>query len=170
VRLAPLFDGGGQERGHRSGTLPAPLCVGLGQAADIARQEMTADAARLSALTNRLHDGITGRLDGVRLNGDPANRVPGNLNMSFDGVDAAALISALKGVALSSGSACTSAVIEPSHVLRAIGLTDEAARASLRFGIGRFNTVAEIDSVIEAVVTAVTDLRRQGAASSRAAE
>jgi cysteine desulfurase len=170
VRLAPLFDGGGQERGHRSGTLPAPLCVGLGMAAEIARQDMPAEAARLSGLADRLRQGILGRLDGVRLNGDPMARVPGNLNMSFDSVDAAALIGALTSVALSSGSACTSAVIEPSHVLRAIGLSDEAARASLRFGIGRFNTVAEIDSVIEAVVAAVTELRRQGAAGARAAE
>ncbi len=131
---------------------------------------MAAEAARLTALTSRLRDGIVGRLDGVRLNGDPVARVPGNLNMSFETVDAAALIAALTGVALSSGSACTSAVVEPSHVLRAIGLSDEAARASLRFGIGRFNTGAEIDSVIEAVVAAVTELRRQGAAGSRAAE
>lgn len=168
VRLAPLFDGGGQERGFRSGTLPAPLCVGMGKAAEIAREQMTAESARLAGLGKRLRDGILARLDGVRVNGDFDDRVAGNLNMSFDRVDAAALMAELSGVAVSSGSACTSAVIEPSHVLRAIGLSDEAARASLRFGVGRFNTLAEIEAVIEAVVTAVIRLRRQGA--TRAAE
>jgi cysteine desulfurase len=127
---------------------------------------MPAEAARLAALRDRLRDGILTRLSGVRVNGDPAATVPGNLNLSFSGVDAAALMAALHGVALSSGSACTSAVIEPSHVLRALGLSDDEARASLRFGVGRFNTEAEIDSVIDAIVAAVTDLRRQGAASS----
>lgn len=169
VRLAPLLEGGGQERGFRSGTLPAPLCVGIGKAAEIAGRQMVVESRRLAKLSRRLRDGILARLDGVRVNGDPDERVAGNLNMSFDGVDAAALMAELGGVALSSGSACTSAVIEPSHVLRAIGLSDEAARASLRFGIGRFNTVAEIDHVIDAVVAAVLALRRQGPAS-RAAE
>lgn len=162
VRLAPLFDGGGQERGHRSGTLPAPLCVGMGEAAEIAGRQRAVESARLAKLGDRLRDGILARLDGVRVNGDQTARVAGNLNLSFERVDAAALMTALKGVALSSGSACTSAVVEPSHVLRAIGLSDDAARASLRFGIGRFNTVAEIDTVIESVVAAVTTLRHQG--------
>jgi cysteine desulfurase len=166
VRIAALMAGGGQERGHRSGTLPTPLCVGFGKAAEIAAREMPAEAARLAALRDRLRDGILTRLSGVRVNGDPAATVPGNLNLSFSGVDAAALMAALHGVALSSGSACTSAVSEPSHVLRALGLSDDEARASLRFGVGRFNTEAEIDSVIDAIVAAVTDLRRQGAASS----
>jgi cysteine desulfurase len=166
VRLAPLMAGGGQERGHRSGTLPTPLCVGLGTAAEIAGREMAAESARVAALRDRLRDGILSRLSNVWVNGDPAATVPGNLNLSFSGVDSAALMAALKGVALSSGSACTSAIVESSHVLRAIGLSDEDARASLRFGLGRFNTEAEIDSVIDATVAAVTDLRRQSAASS----
>jgi cysteine desulfurase len=166
VRLAPMMAGGGQERGHRSGTLPTPLCVGLGAAAEIAGREMAAESARIAALRDRLRDGILGGLSDVRVNGDPAATVPGNLNLTFSGVDSAALMAALKGVALSSGSACTSAIVEPSHVLRAIGLSDADARASLRFGLGRFNTKAEIDSVIDATVAAVTDLRRQSAASS----
>ena len=166
VRLAPLIVGGGQERGHRSGTLPAPLCVGFGKAAEIAGQEMAAEAARIKVLRDRLRDGIVSRLADVRVNGDPQSGVAGTLNLSFTGVDSAALMAAMKGVALSSGSACTSAEIEPSHVLRAIGLSDAAARASLRFGVGRFNTGTEIDQVIEAIVAAVTELRRQAADSA----
>ena len=166
VRLAPLIVGGGQERGHRSGTLPTPLCVGLGKAAELAGQDMAAETARLKSLRDRLRDGILSRLADVQVNGDPEHGLAGNLNLSFAGVDGAALMAALKGVALSSGSACTSAEIEPSHVLRAIGLSDEAARASLRFGLGRFNTGAEIDQVIELTVAAVTELRRQGAAAA----
>lgn len=165
VRLAPLMAGGGQERGHRSGTLPAPLCVGLGKAAEIAAREMPAEAARIAGLRDRLRDGILRRLQDVRVNGDPAATVPGNLSITVPGVDSAALMAVLSGFALSSGSACTSAEIEPSHVLRAIGLADADARASLRFGVGRFNTEAEIDSAIEAIVAAVTDLRRQAAAA-----
>ncbi len=167
VRLEPLFDGGGQERGLRSGTLPAPLCVGLGAAAEIAGREMAGEAERLGALNHRLLDGVTTRLSDVRLNGDPARRIPGNLNLSFAGVDGEALIEAMPEISVSSGSACTSASVEPSYVLRALGLSDAAAAASVRIGFGRTTSEADIDTAIEAIVGAVTRLRGAG---TRAAE
>lgn len=163
VRLDPLFDGGGQERGLRSGTLPTPLCVGLGAACTIAAAEMAEEGERLTGLRQRLLDGMRSRLSDVTVNGDLERRVPGNLNLSFAGVDAESLIEALPGLALSSGSACTSASVEPSYVLRALGLSDEAAGASLRFGLGRFTTEAEVDTAVEATVAQVDRLRDSGA-------
>jgi cysteine desulfurase len=159
VRLVPLFDGGGQERGFRSGTLPAPLCVGFGEACRLAGLEMADETKRLGALKSRLHDGITTRLSGVVLNGDRVTRIPGNLNLSFGDVDAEALMAALKNVAVSSGSACTSASLEPSFVLKALGVEDRLAHASIRFSLGRFTTEAEIDFVVEEVAREVAGLR-----------
>jgi cysteine desulfurase len=164
VRLAPLFDGGGHERGVRSGTVPVPLVVGLGAAAALAAQEREVEAPRLRALRDRLHAGLAARLPGVRLNGHPEERLPGNLNLSFDGVDGEALMMSLRDVAVSSGAACTSAQPEPSHVLRAMGVPEDLARASLRFGLGRFTTVEEIDFATAAVADAVARLRGAGAA------
>ncbi len=159
VRLVPLIDGGGQERGNRSGTLPAPLCVGLGVACRIAGDEMADEAARLRGLRDRLMDGIAAQLDGVFTNGDMERRIPGNLNLSFVGIEAEALMAAMPDVAVSTGSACTSAAVEPSYVLRAIGVDDARADGSIRFGIGRFTAEAEIDYAIDAVVEHVTALR-----------
>lgn len=158
VRLSPIIDGGGHERGMRSGTLNVPGILGFGAACEIAGEVMTEEAARLTALRNRLLDGIR-PLGGVHVNGTLERRLPGNLNVSFEGVDGDALLRAIKGVAVSSGSACTSATLEPSHVLRAIGLDEELAHASIRFGLGRSNTEAEVDRVIQMVVDGVARLR-----------
>ncbi|MFQ5785019.1 MAG: IscS subfamily cysteine desulfurase [Alphaproteobacteria bacterium] len=165
VRLVPLIDGGGQERGLRSGTLPVPLCVGLGEACAIAAREMTAEATRIRALRDRLYDGIRARTPGVTLSGDAEKRIPGNLNLSFAGLEGEAILLALRDIAVSTGSACTSALVEPSYVLRALGLDDLTADASIRFGIGRFTTEAEIDFAVETVVEQIARLR--GAATSR---
>jgi cysteine desulfurase len=159
VRIEPLFDGGGHERRMRSGTLPVPLVVGLGTACMLCGQEMTAEAERLTGLRERLRAGIMDRLDGVYLNGHPTGRLPGNLNLSFAYVQGDALMMNLREVALSSGSACTSAEPEPSYVLRAIGRSDELAHGSIRFGLGRFSTREEVDYVSAAVVRAVGHLR-----------
>jgi cysteine desulfurase len=161
VRLEPLFDGGGHERGMRSGTLAVPLIVGFGVACELSRTEGPAEAERMRALRDRLHAAITGELEGVSLNGHPAERLPNNLNLSFAGVKGEALLMALDaaGVAVSSGSACTSASVEPSYVLRAMGVEDELAHASIRFGVGRFNTEDEIDRAAAEVVRAVHRLR-----------
>jgi cysteine desulfurase len=164
VRLAPLFDGGGHERGMRSGTLPVPLVVGLGSACEIAAREMADEAERLRNLRDRLHRGILAKVDGVSLNGHPVNRLPGNLNLSFALVEGEALIMSMRDVAVSSGSACTSANPEPSYVLKALGLSDELAHASIRFGVGRFNTAEEIDFTIDCVAETVDRLRRLSAA------
>jgi cysteine desulfurase len=170
VRLTPLFDGGGHERGLRSGTLPVPLVVGLGTAAAIAGRERADEAARLLRLRERLHAGIAARVAAIRLNGHPTRRLPGNLNLSFAYVDGEALMMAMRDVAVSSGSACTAANPEPSHVLLAIGLAEEMARASLRFGLGRFTTEEEIDYAVGAVAEAVDRLRTLSPAwSARAA-
>ncbi|MDH3476345.1 MAG: IscS subfamily cysteine desulfurase [Rhodospirillales bacterium] len=167
VRLEPLIDGGGQERGLRSGTLAAPLCVGLGVACAIAAEEMTAEGARLAALRRKLLDGLCARLDRLHVNGDPVQHIPGNLNVSFDGVGAETLMAALPGLAMATGSACTSASVEPSYVLRALGLPDARAASSLRIGLGRFTTEEEIDIAVERIAAAVKKLRGSG---SRAAE
>lgn len=160
TRLEPLMDGGGQEQGLRPGTLNVPAIIGFGRAAVIAVAEREAESLRVGALRDRLLAGLTSRLDGVHVNGELGRRLPGNLNASFSRVEGESLITSLKNIALSSGSACAaSARKEPSHVLRAIGLTPELAHQALRFGIGRFNTAAEIDFVIEAVVRSVTRLR-----------
>jgi len=168
VRLEPLFDGGGQERGFRSGTLPTPLCVGLGEACAIAAREMGEEAARLERLKDKLLGGLTDRLEGVAMNGDPERRIAGNLNLSFAGIDSEALMQVMPGLAVAAGSACTSASVEPSYVLRGLGLPEELARASLRIGLGRFTTEAEIDQAIEQIVEAVTRLRGASAASNAA--
>ncbi len=166
VRLEPLIDGGGQERGLRSGTLATPLCVGFGRAAEIAGAEMAGETARISALKTRLLEGITGRLSGVALNGHAERRVAGNLNLAFEGIDAEALMRALPRLAVSSGSACTSAAVEPSYVLQALGLPDERARGSIRLAVGRFNTEAEIDQAVEELAAAVAKLRAEGSAAA----
>jgi len=164
VRLRPLFDGGGHERGLRSGTPAVPLIVALGTALEIAVRERDDDAARIRALRDRLERGIRGRVSDATLNGHPTDRLDGNLNMSFAYVDGEALMMAMRDVAVSSGAACTSAEPEPSHVLRAMGRDDDAARASLRFGLGRFTTEDEVDFAIEAVAKAVASLRVHSAA------
>jgi cysteine desulfurase len=159
VRLEPLFDGGGHERGLRSGTLPVPGIVGFGRACELCRAEMTDEAERLRQLRDRLHQGLTEQLDEVSLNGDPLERLPGNLNLSFAYVQGEALMMGIRNVAVSSGSACTSANPEPSYVLRALGVHDELAHSSIRFGLGRFNTAEEVDYVVEEVVRVVRRLR-----------
>jgi cysteine desulfurase len=154
VRLLPLIDGGGQERGLRSGTLPTPLCVGLGRAVEIAAAEMVGEGARLRALRERLQHSLTRRVPGLRFNGDLERRLPGSLNMSFPGIAAPDLIEACPSLAISTGSACTSAAVEPSYVLRALGLPDDVANASIRVGLGRFTTAAEVDFAADALAAA----------------
>jgi len=160
VKLEPLIDGGGHERGLRSGTLNVPGLVGFGAACELAKAEMKSEAERLKSLRNRLWDGLRKRIDQVTLNGHPERRLPGNLNVSFKFVESESLMVALDGIAVSSGAACTTAKAEPSHVLRALGLPEDLARASVRFGLGRFTTAAEIDIVIERVAAAVKKLRK----------
>ena len=164
VRLSPLFDGGGHERGVRSGTLPVPMIVGLGEASVIAMAEMGEESPRILGLRERLHAAIASRVDQIRLNGHPTDRLAGNLNLSFAYVEGEALMMAMRDVAVSSGSACTAAEPEPSHVLRAIGLDEDMARASLRFGLGRFTTAEEVDFAAAAVAEAVGRLRKHSAA------
>jgi cysteine desulfurase len=159
VRIDPIIDGGGHERGMRSGTLPVPMIVGFGKAAELARLEMDEEQYRLATLRDRLYKGLATRLTETYVNGSLEHRLPGNLNISFAFVEGESLLMALKDLAVSSGSACTSASLEPSYVLRALGVGDELAHTSIRFGIGRFNTEAEIDYVIELVVTSVERLR-----------
>jgi len=159
VRLSPLLDGGGHERGLRSGTLNVPGIVGLGKACELAAAEMAVENQRLRALRERLHAALTEQLDEVRLNGHPTQRLAGNLNLTIAHVEADSLMMALREIALSSGSACTSTTLEPSHVLRAIGLNEDEAHGSIRFGIGRFNTEEEIDFTIARVVAEVRRLR-----------
>ncbi|RMH38789.1 MAG: IscS subfamily cysteine desulfurase [Deltaproteobacteria bacterium] len=159
VRVDPIIHGGGHERGVRSGTLNVPGIVGFGKAAEIAKAEMAAEAERLLALRNRLYRGLTSQLTHVYVNGSLEHRLPGNLNVSFAFVEGESLLMALKDVAVSSGSACTSASLEPSYVLRAIGVGEELAHTSIRYGIGRFNTEEEIDYTIELTVKAVNRLR-----------
>jgi cysteine desulfurase len=164
VRLLPLFDGGGHERGFRSGTLPVPLVVGLATALELALGELPAESQRLLELRQRLHERIATAVPGIQLNGHPTDRLPGNLNLSFADVEGEALMMAMRDVAVSSGSACTAADPEPSHVLMAMGLSEDLARSSLRFGLGRFTTVEEIDFAAAAVATAVERLRSQSVA------
>ena len=159
VRLTCQMDGGGHERGMRSGTLNVPGIVGLGAAAELAGREMAADAQRLTALRDALHCGIAQQLDYVKLNGHPTQRLAGTLNLSFQYVEGEALMMKIKDVAVSSGSACTSASLEPSHVLRAIGVGDDMAHSSIRFSLGRFNTQAEVEYAVAQVVRAVKELR-----------
>jgi cysteine desulfurase len=159
VRLEALISGGGQERGMRSGTLPTPLCVGLGEACRIAEAEMGAEAERLHALRDRLLNRFTEQLPEVYVNGDLEYRIPGNLNVSFAYVEGEGLMMGIKDLAVSSGSACTSASLEPSYVLRALGVEEELAHTSLRIGLGRFTTEAEVDYAADRIVGEVRRLR-----------
>jgi cysteine desulfurase len=159
VRLVAQMDGGGHERGMRSGTLPVPLIVGFGKACELCEQNMSAESARLTAMRNRLQTAIMEGLEESYLNGHPTNRLPGNLNISFAYVEGESLLMGMKDIALSSGSACTSATLEPSYVLRALGVGVELAHSSIRFGLGRFNTDEEIDYTIKKVIEIVTKLR-----------
>lgn len=159
VRLEPIIDGGGHERGMRSGTLAVPLIVGFGKACEIAQAEMPEEAKRLYFLRERLRKGIMEQLSETYLNGHPDERLPGNVNISFAYVEGEGMMMGIKDVAVSSGSACTSASLEPSYVLRALGVGDELAHSSIRFGLGRFNTEEEVDYVIQLVVREVNRLR-----------
>ncbi|KAJ9466176.1 putative cysteine desulfurase [Diplonema papillatum] len=162
VRLTSPISGGGQERGIRSGTIPTPLVVGLGAAAEVAKREMANDKEHCDRLASRLWGGLTKVLPHVYINGPPLgspNRYDGNLNISFDCVEGESLLMGIEKIAVSSGSACTSASLEPSYVLRALGVSEAVAHTSLRFGIGRFTTEAEVDFTIDSAVTAVTRLR-----------
>ena len=159
MRLEPVFSGGGQERGFRSGTLPHPLVVGFGAACEIAGREMERDLAHVRKLSQRLYDGVVKAVPHVVVNGSVDSRYPGNLNISFAYVEGESLLMALKDIAISSGSACTSASLEPSYVLRALGVEEDMAHTSIRFGIGRFTTEAEVDYAIETCVRHVERLR-----------
>jgi cysteine desulfurase len=172
VRLTPIIDGGGHERGFRSGTLNVPGIVGFGKACELCRVGMADESQRVLALRERLHEALFSQLDEVYLNGHPVHRLPGNLNVSFAYVEGESLLMGLNGsvapiavgktvlpIAVSSGSACTSATLEPSYVLKALGVGDELAHTSIRFGLGRFNTEEEVDTVAERVVHEVRRLR-----------
>ncbi len=161
VRLAPLFSGGGQERGLRSGTLPAPLLVGLGEASRIAAAEMDAEAARIAALRDRMLAGLAAALPGVVVNGSRTARIPGNLSLTFPAARAQALMAACPDLCVSTGSACGAAEVEPSHVLRALGLSEDAARRTLRIGIGRFTSPADIDFAVAALAAAHASVASQ---------
>jgi cysteine desulfurase len=159
VRLVAEMDGGGHERGMRSGTLNVPGIVGFGKACQIMIAEGAAETERLKQLRDQLHHRLTAALDMVILNGHPERRLPGNLNLSFAFVEGEGLMMAIKNVAVSSGSACTSASLEPSYVLRSMGLDEDLAHSSIRFGLGRFNTQAEVDYVADLVIEKVKKLR-----------
>jgi cysteine desulfurase len=159
VRIAPIIDGGGHERGMRSGTLAVPLIVGFGKAAQLLHEEGKAESERLAALRDRLQKKIFDSLDEVYLNGDPEHRLPGNLNISFAYVEGEAMMMAIKDVAVSSGSACTSASLEPSYVLQALGVGHDLAHSSIRFGLGRFTTEEEVDYVADLVIEKTKKLR-----------
>ncbi|MDH5752741.1 MAG: IscS subfamily cysteine desulfurase [Deltaproteobacteria bacterium] len=159
VRLSPIIHGGGHERGMRSGTLNVPGIVGFGRAAEIMRVDYDKEQAHLIELRDRLHQGLARELEQVHLNGHPTERHPGNLNISFAYVEGESLLMGISDIAVSSGSACTSASLEPSYVLRALGVGDELAHSSIRFGIGRFTTIEEVDYTIRRVVEEVSRLR-----------
>ena len=159
VRLTPMMDGGGHERGMRSGTLNVPGIVGLGAACELAGKEMSEEAQRLIQMRNQLQAGLFERLDEIYVNGHPTQRLPGNLNVSFAYVEGESLLMGINDIAVSSGSACTSATLEPSYVIRALGINEELAHSSIRFGLGRFNTEEEVDYVTERVAKEVKRLR-----------
>jgi cysteine desulfurase len=159
VRLTPQMDGGGHERGMRSGTLNVPGIVGLGAACEISGKEMPDEAQRLIQLRSQLQAGLFERLDEIYVNGHPTERLPGNLNVSFAYVEGESLLMGINDIAVSSGSACTSATLEPSYVIRALGIDDELAHSSIRFGLGRFNTLEEVDYVTDRVSKEVKRLR-----------
>ena len=159
VRLEAMMYGGGHERGMRSGTLAVPLIVGFGKACELCEQEMSAESVRMAKMRDRLQEGIMKGMDEVYLNGHPTERLPNNLNISFAYVEGEALLMGVKEIALSSGSACTSATLEPSYVLRALGVGSDLAHSSIRFGLGRFNTDEEVEYTIDRMIKAVTHLR-----------
>jgi cysteine desulfurase len=159
VQIAPMIDGGGHERGMRSGTLNVPGIVGLGKACEICQKEMAAESARLGRLRDKLKDALEGALDDTAINGSMAHRLSNNLNMSFACVEGESLLMGINDVAVSSGSACTSAAIEPSYVLRALGVSEDLAHSSIRFALGRFNTEEEVDYVAGRVIETVKRLR-----------
>jgi cysteine desulfurase len=166
LRLEPILHGGGHERGRRSGTLPVPLIVGFARAVELALADLEVEAKRLAGLRERLWTRLSAGLPGVRRNGHPTRRLPGNLHVAFEGVEADALIAALREFALSAGSACASGSGEPSHVLRAIGLPDALARGALRVGLGRSNTLEQVDRLADRLIEEVGRLRaRRGAAT-----
>ena len=159
VQLTAQIDGGGHERGMRSGTLNVPGIVGLGKACELAMRELAEESKRLAALRDRLKNKLQSELDEVFVNGSAEHRLPGNLNMSFLYVEGESLLMGISDIAVSSGSACTSATLEPSYVLKSLGLGDDVAHSSIRFGIGRFNTEAEIDYVADKLIDVVKKLR-----------
>jgi len=159
VRLEPVLSGGGQERGFRSGTLPHPLAAGFGAACEIASREMERDSAHIARLSEKLRKGIMDAIPHCEMNGSLESRYPGNLNISFGFVEGESLLMALKDIAISSGSACTSASLEPSYVLRALGVEDDMAHTSIRWGIGRFTTDAEVDYAVQTCIRHVERLR-----------
>ena len=159
AQIAAQIDGGGHERGMRSGTLNVPGIVGLGKACELAMREMAEESVRVAALRDKLKQRIEDELDGVHINGSIEHRLPGNLNIRFDGVDSESLLMGINDIAVSTGAACTAAKIEPSYVLKAMGLNDEEANSTLRFGIGRFNTEAEIEYAAERLIDTVKKLR-----------
>ncbi len=159
IRLKPLINGGGQERGMRSGTLSPALVVGLGKAAELAQAEMTQDYQHVKKLGDKFYDTLTKAIPDIYLNGDVYKRWPGNLNLSFAYIEGESLILAMKELAVSSGSACTSASLEPSYVLRALGVDEELAHTSIRFGIGRFTTEVEIDQALTTIIRSINKLR-----------
>ena len=159
VRLTPMVDGGGHERGMRSGTLNVPGIVGLGAACELAGKTMPEESQRLIQLRSQLQAGLFERLDEIYVNGHPTERLPGNLNVSFAYVEGESLLMGINDIAVSSGSACTSATLEPSYVIRALGIDDELAHSSIRFGLGRFNTEEEVDYVTDRVSKEVKRLR-----------
>ena len=163
--LAPLFHGGGHERGIRSGTLNVPGIVGFGRAAELNAQEMPAESARLAALRDRLFERLSARLPGVGLNGPRDGRLPHNLNVHFTGVEGESILMAIDDIALSSGSACSSGRIQPSYVLKAIGMSDALAMASVRFGLGRFTTEADVDYAATKVASVISQLRSRRSAA-----
>jgi cysteine desulfurase len=159
VRLHSLINGGGQERGMRSGTLPTPLCVALGEACEIAQREMSSEHERIKAMSDKFYNNLASKLSNIYLNGDATARFPGNLNISFAYVEGESLIMAIKDLSVSSGSACTSTSLEPSYVLRALGVDEELAHTSIRFGIGRFTTFEEVERASHLIIEAVERLR-----------
>jgi len=159
VQLSAIIDGGGHERGMRSGTLNVTGIIGLGKACEIAQQELPEEAKRLSALRDRLKMQLEAKLDEVFINGSMEHRLPNNLNMSFAYVEGESLLMGINDIAVSSGSACTSATLEPSYVLKALGVGEDLAHTSIRFGLGRFNTQEEVDYVTDKMVQVVTKLR-----------
>ena len=159
VQISAIIDGGGHERGMRSGTLNVPGIAGLGKACELCQKEMPTESVRLRKLRDRLKDGLQSKLDEVYINGSMEHRLPNNLNMSFAYVEGESLLMGINDVAVSSGSACTSATLEPSYVLKALGVGEDLAHTSIRFGLGRFNTEEEVDYVIDKMVQVVNKLR-----------